>query len=170
MARNRFEYVFELKNFSQPILSGPVVEADWRNPSPADHQILAELMLDSYRDTIDYDGETITDAMNEVGSYFSVLPEDSIWLDSSWLGFMQNSLICASLVGFWKDRNSPIISYVMTVSQWKGKHLATSSVARSLHSLAESNHTKVYAVITEGNTPSEHVFRHSGFERLAPIK
>ena len=170
MTRHRFEYVFELKNFSQPILSGPVVEADWRNPSPADHKILAELMLDSYRDTIDYDGETIADAMNEVGSYFSGLPEDSAWLDSSWLGFMQNSLVCASLVGFWKDRNSPIISYVMTASQWKGKHLATSGVARSLYSLAESNHTKVYAVITEGNIPSEHVFRQIGFERLAPIK
>ena len=170
MAHHRFEYVFELKNLSQPILPDPAVEADWRNPSLVDHQLLADLMLDSYRDTIDYDGETIADAISEVGSYFSGLPEDSTLLDSSWLGFMQNSLVCASLVGFWEDRNSPIISYVMTASQWKGKHLATSSVTRSLHSLAESNHTQVYAVITEGNVPSEQVFRHIGFERLAPIK
>lgn len=170
MARHRFEYVFELKNFSHLITSGPLVEATWRNPSVADQQILADLMLDSYRDTIDYDGETIEDAIHEVESYFSGLLEDSSWLDCSWLGFMEDNLVCASLAGFWKDRNSPIIAYVMTASEWKGKHLARMGVSRSLQSLAEHNHTKVYAVITEGNIPSERVFTRIGFRRLAPIE
>jgi RimJ/RimL family protein N-acetyltransferase len=170
MTRNRFEYLLELENFSQPFIT-PDQSSDmsWRNPSVADQKILSELMLDSYRDTIDYDGETIEDAMHEVGSYVSGL-EDTIWLDRSWLGFIENDLVCASLVGFWKDRNSPIISYVMTASQWKGKHLATFGVARSLQSLAKNNYTKVYAVITDGNVPSEKVFTRLGFERIAPIQ
>ena len=82
---------------------------------------------------------------------------------------MDEYLVCASLVGFWKDRNSPIISYVMTASDWKGKHLATIGVLRSLQSLAENNYTKVYAVITEGNFPSERVFTRIGFKRSVPI-
>ncbi len=167
MTRRRFEYVFELKNFSHPITSDLFEEAAWRNPSVADLQILAELMLDSYRGTIDYDGETIDDAISEVDSYFS--HQDSGWFDYSWLAFIENDLLCASLVGFWKDRNSPLISYVMTASQWKGKRLATIGVSRSLQSLAENNYTKVYAVITEGNVPSEQVFTRIGFKRSIPI-
>lgn len=170
MARHRFEYVFQLKNFNHLITSGSLIEATWRNPSIADQQILADLMLDSYRDTIDYDGETIEDAIHEVESYFSGLLQDSSWLDRSWLGFIEGNLVCASLVGFWKDRNSPIIAYVITASEWKGKHLARVSVLRSLQSLAEHNYTKVYAVITEGNFPSERVFTRIGFERIAPIQ
>ena len=171
MARHRFEYVFEpKKNFSHPVASGPLIEATWRNPSIADQQILAEVMLDSYRDTIDYDGETINEALHEVESYFSGQLENSAWLNSSWLGFKEANLACASLVGFWKDRNAPIISYVMTNSRWKGKHLATMGVLRSLQSLVENGHSKVYAVITEGNIPSERVFTRLGFERLAPIQ
>src|SRR5262245_48839679 len=134
MARHRFEYMFELKNFKHPEAPSQSIEATWRNPSLEDQQKLAELMLDSYRDTIDYDGETIDDAVREVESYFSGLREDSTWLNLSWLGFIEDSLACASLVSFWKDRNAPIIAYVMTASHWKGKHLATLGVSRSLKS------------------------------------
>lgn len=169
MAWHRFEYVFELKNFKHPVAPGRSIEATWRNPSVADQQILAELMLDSYRDTIDYDGEAIDDAVHEVESYFSGLRDDSTWLNLSWLGFVEDTLACASLASFWKDRNAPIIAYVMTASQWKGKHLATSGALRSLSSLAE-NHTRVYAVITEGNIPSERVFSRIGFERVVLIQ
>ena len=145
-----------------------VADSTWRNPSIADQQILAELMLDAYRDTIDYDGETMEDSIREVESYFS--SQDSAWLESSWLGFIENNLACASLVGFWKQRNSPLIAYVMTASQWKGKHFATSGVSRSIQTLDVKNHDKVYAVITEGNTPSEQVFARLGFSRVAPIE
>jgi RimJ/RimL family protein N-acetyltransferase len=168
MTRRRFEYVFELKNFSHSTTPDSFAEGIWRNPTIVDQKILAVLMLDSYRDTIDYDGETIEDALHEVESYFS--SQDSTWLESSWLAFIENDLACASLVGFWKDRDSPIISYVMTDPRWKGKHFATAGVSRSLRSLVEKNYDKVYAVITEGNSPSERVFARLGFSRLAPIE
>ena len=168
MARHRFEYLFELENLRRSTTPDSFAEGIWRNPTIADQKILAELMLDSYRDTIDYDGETIEDARHEVESYFA--SQDSTWLASSWLSITENDLACASLVGFWKDRNSPIIAYVMTASQHKGKHLATMGVSRSLESLAEKNYTKVHAVITEGNVPSERVFTRLGFRRFVPTK
>lgn len=166
--RHRFEYMLELKDLNPTTAPGTLAKATWRNPSLADQQILAELMLDSYRDTIDYDGETMEDSIREVESYFS--SQDSAWLESSWLGFMENSLASASLVGFWKDRNSPLIAYVMTASQWKGKHFATVGVWRSIQSLTVMDHDRVYAVITEGNTPSEQVFTRLGFRRLALLE
>lgn len=167
MPRHRFEYLFQPTKLSHSTAPDSLTEATWRHPSSADTQIVAELMLDAYRGTIDYDGETIDDAIREVDSYFS--HQDSSWLADSWLGFIENHLACASLVGFWKDRSAPIISYVMTSPQWKGKHLATSGVLRSLRSLAKKKYTKVYAVITEGNVPSERVFTKIGFRRVASI-
>ena len=167
MTHHRFEYVFDLGNVNHSTALDLFTEATWRNPSIADKQILAELMLDAYMGTIDYDDETIDDATREVESYFS--HKDSYWLNFSWLAFIENDLACASLVGFWEDRNSPIISYVMTSSQWKGKRFATTGVLRSIQSLAEKNYDKVYAVITEGNIPSEKVFERLEFRRVAPI-
>jgi len=165
MPHRRFEYVFELKNFKPVVAPDPLMGMVWRNPSTSDKQILAELMLDSYRGTIDYDDETIEDAVNEVGSYYSRLA-DPIWLESSWLGLIDHELACACLVDFWKERRVPLISYVMTASRWKGKQLATTAVLRTLQSLANKNLAEVRAVITEGNLPSEKVFTRLGFERL----
>ena len=166
MAGHRFEYVFELTNFSHRAVPDSLAEATWRNPSIADKQILAELMLDAYRGTIDDDGETIADAIGEVESYFS--HQDSSWFDYSWLVLIENDLACACLVGFWEERNSPMISYIMTHPRWKGKHLATTAVSRSLRALADRNFTKVHAAITEGNFPSERVFTRVGFSRVVP--
>jgi len=165
MSRRRFEYVFELKNFSSPIAPGPFAEATWRNPSAADKHILADLMLASYRGTIDDDGETIVDALNEVESYYSGT-SNQCWLQYSWLMFLANDLACACLVDFWHERNVPLIAYIMTAPRWKGKHLATAALACALHKLADKNHTEVRAVITEGNIPSEKIFTPIGFKRL----
>jgi hypothetical protein len=42
-----------------------------RAVSPGDLLKLAELMLDAYRNTIDYEGEGIAEALAEVEDYFS---------------------------------------------------------------------------------------------------
>jgi len=165
MARRRFEYVFELKNFGYPVAPDPLAEATWRNPSAADKQILAGLMLASYRGTIDYDGETIEDALKEVESYYSG-PSNQCWLQYSWLMFLDNELAGACLVDFWHERNVPLIAYIMTAPRWRGKHLATAALLCSLQKLADKNHTEVRAVITEGNVPSEKIFTRIGFQRL----
>jgi hypothetical protein len=54
---------------------------------------------------------------------------------------------------------------VMTSSTWKGQHLASSVVLRSLQSLADKKFTNVLAVITDGNFPSEKIFTRIGFKK-----
>lgn len=165
MARRRFEYVLELNEFVLPVAPNPGMEATWRHPTPADKQILAELMLASYYGTIDYDGETIEDALKEVESYYSGSSNQS-WLRYSWLAFVENELAGACLVGFWQERDVPLIAYMMTAPRWKGRHLATTALLRSLQDLAGKKYPEVRAVITEGNEPSEKIFTRIGFKRL----
>jgi RimJ/RimL family protein N-acetyltransferase len=166
MARPRFEYAFELKNFDHSIVPGSLSEIVWRNPTAADKQILAELMFASYLGTIDYDGETVEDALKEVESYFSER-SDQTWLGYSWLAFLENELAAACLVEFWQDRNAPLIAYIMTAPHWKGKHLATAALFRSLQTLADNKYLEARAVITEDNVPSEKIFTRIGFKRLS---
>jgi hypothetical protein len=165
MIRQRFEYAINLQelklSFDQNHLNNLIL----RNPSPIDKQALAELMLDSYRGTIDYDGETIENSIAEIESYFSGL-SDQKWLECSWLVFSKDELISACLIDFWQKRNAPLVAYVMTSANWKGMHLAYSVVVHSLYSLVEKRQDKVLAVITDGNLPSEKVFTRIGFKRL----
>ena len=163
--RRRFEYVFKLKNIRGSVIPDSLAEVTWRNPSEGDQQILADLMFASYFGTIDYDGETIEDALKEIESYYSGL-SNPLWLRYSWLVFFENELVCACLVGFWQKRNVPLIAYLMTAPHWKGKRLATAALLRSLQTLAENEYTEVHAVITEGNEPSEKIITRIGFKRL----
>lgn len=168
MTRRRYEYVFEIKNFEPPIVEASLDDVTWRSPLVEDKQILAGLMLESYYGTIDYDGEAFEDALAEIESYYSGIANQR-WFKDSWLAFIKNELVSACLVGFWQQRNAPLISYIMTAPRWKGKRLATAALLRSLQNLANGKNREVRAVITEGNVPSEKIFTRIGFKRLDPI-
>jgi RimJ/RimL family protein N-acetyltransferase len=68
-------------------------------------------------------------------------------------------------VSLWRKRSTPIIAYVMTSTQWKGRGIAASLLDETLHVLAAMGYTSVYAVITGGNEPSEKLFMRTGFKR-----
>jgi RimJ/RimL family protein N-acetyltransferase len=166
MSRRRFEYVLDLKNFDPLAVPEPLADLSWRHPSVEDTQLLAELMLASYQGTIDYDGETLANALKEVESFYADVSSQD-WLAHSWLAFAEEELVTACLVGFWQAKNSPLIAYMMTAPHWKGKHLAAAALLRSLQELSAHRFSEVRAVITEGNEPSERLFTRAGFLRLS---
>jgi hypothetical protein len=93
MTRQRFEYAFELDDLKPFVDQNPLINSFiLKNPSLADKNTLAELMLDSYQGTIDYDGETIEDSITEIESYFSG-QSDQKWLECSWLVFSKDELV-----------------------------------------------------------------------------
>jgi RimJ/RimL family protein N-acetyltransferase len=126
---------------------------------------LAALMLDAYRGTIDYDGETIDEAQREVESFFSGSYGQPL-LDCSRLGFVGNELVTACLVAQWGD--FPLISFVMTGAAWKNRGFGRAILQAVLYLLAKAGHVEVRAVITEGNRPSERIFAQVGFVRVDP--
>ncbi|MDX1615368.1 MAG: GNAT family N-acetyltransferase [Candidatus Promineifilaceae bacterium] len=160
----RFEYHLRLPT-SQPARAPPP-DVTLHRPRPDDGQAMAHLMLDAYRGTIDYDGETLADAQAAVDDYLhgSARP----LLDQSWLAqHPQDGFVSACLVAWWPARDRPLIAYVMTQAGWKGRALATTLLAYSLHDLAQAGYNDVRAVITAGNRPSETLFARAGFRRLA---
>ena len=131
----------------------------------SDAEALALLMLDAFRGTIDYDGETLEESRQEVARCFAG-DSGAVLFEASWLCFEGATLVSACLVTFWQD--NPLIAYIMTNSRCKNRGLARALLHKSLRTLAAKGCAWVDAFITEGNTPSETVFYKAGFERLAP--
>lgn len=157
---SRHHYVVDLSDApgSDPWLD---FEVDLRPPTESDRDELAVLMLEAYRGTIDYEGETLKEARQEVSSYF----ESSPLLTSSYVALIDGTLAGAILLSNWEGK--PLVGYVMTRPEYKNQGLGTLLLRESLRALREAGETKVHAFITEGNTASEALFRGAGGDRVA---
>ena len=159
----RHEYRLKLDQYRELPPKRKYPDVELRNPVPADVPVLAELMLDSYRGTIDYAGETLTGARGEMESHFAGGYGKPL-AECSWLGYIGPDLVSACLVAWWEKRDCPLISFVMTGSNWKGRQLGAILLQTSLQSLMQAGYTEARAVITEGNLPSEALFEKAGFQ------
>ncbi|HEY7469838.1 MAG TPA: GNAT family N-acetyltransferase [Acidimicrobiia bacterium] len=127
-----------------------------RHPRSDDRDRLAELMLDSYIGTIDYEGEGIDEAEAEIDDYLAGSP----MLGCSWVAEDAELLLAAVLVSQWDER--PLFGYVMTRAAAKGHGVAATLVEKSIDSLRAEGWETVDAFITSGNTPSERLFARAG--------
>lgn len=139
-----------------------------RPPQAAEAPALAQLMVDAYRSTIDYDGETLADAAAEVNAYLAGDRGGPPWLALSRVALVDGLVVGACLVSEWRERRSALIAYLMTRPEWKNRRVGRQLLLAALAALADSGHTDVRAVITEGNLPSERLFLHAGFQRVPP--
>ena len=137
-----------------------------RDGASADLDALAVLMIDAYLGTIDYDGETLEDALNEVQAYQRGDRGGQALLDQSRLAFVDEELVGACLASMWRERGVPVIAYVMTAAGWKGHSVAKLMLRMVLEGLAKAGYDEVRAVITEGNIPSERLFASFKFRRV----
>lgn len=168
MPRTRYEYLLRfpaLFDASLPEL-GPALTL--HEPSLLDVRSLAELVHDAYQGTIDYDGESLQQAEDEVASYFS--RKDSLpMLTLSSVALSGGKIASACLVSKLEKRGEPLITYLMTLTELKGKGLARYLAASSARKVEQSGYRGLRAFITEGNAASESVVAALGFVRLGPV-
>jgi len=159
-ARRRYTYCLDLGELEDPAATRDAAADAVRQPHRADLEALAELMLSAYRGTIDDEGESLEDAIQEVGSFFDGAP----LLEASLVAEDRAGLQSACLVSRY-DGN-PLIAYVMTRPGSKGRGHAGRLVRSTLQRLKQAGEHQVLAAITDGNTPSERLFRRLGFARI----
>ena len=124
---------------------------------------LARLMLDAYVGTIDYEDENLDDAVEEVRSF---LEDPDSLLDRSYIVVDNEEILSAVLV--LMSQGQPFIGYVMTVPSHKKQGLARLVTTCAIKRLADDGHEKVALYITDGNTPSENLFRAIGAVHVGP--
>jgi len=131
-----------------------------RHPTPHDQDALAELMLDAYRGTIDFDDEGIEEAQTEVTDYFASHPV----LDASTVISAEQTLLSACLVSHHRESELPLIAYLMTRAETKRQGYARAALTASLRWLTLLGHRRAEAYITAGNIASEELCLSLGFK------
>jgi L-amino acid N-acyltransferase YncA len=163
---NRYEYTLRLSDFVPLDASGIDNELELRPIQEADAPSLAEVILDAYRGTIDYDGETYDAALAEVQAFLNGERGGPPWLTISRQAFANTHLVGACLVAEWSERQLPMIAYLLTRAEWKRRGIGRQLLSSVLKVLREKGFSEVRAVITEGNEPSENLFRQFGFQKI----
>jgi RimJ/RimL family protein N-acetyltransferase len=122
---------------------------------------LASLTMDAYVGTIDYNGETEEQAVEEVDGYFTM----EAYLDGSVVALFDEVIQSAVLVSW--VLGVPLVEYAMTRVAAKGQGLASALLDISIAAVWDSGAEELRAFITKGNTPSEKVFERAGFKVIA---
>jgi len=144
----------------------PPAGFDCRPVAPSDTQQLAELMLDAYRGTVDYNGETLADALKEVectlsGSYGRFLPECSFVVAG------EDELASATLVtlpGEGRPDKCPLLAFAMTRKCHQRQGMSAALVRRSAAALREWGYSRVELVVTAANAPARRLYARLGFQ------
>ena len=129
-----------------------------RPATSADRIALADLMMDAYAGTIDYDGETLDQALEGVDG---ALRENAL-LDLSRAAAHGDVIESAVLVSL--NKGDAFVGYVMTRAASKGRGLASALLDLCADAIWSTGYPRIRAWITEGNIPSEKLFLRAGFE------
>ena len=135
-----------------------------RTPTKDDRLALADLMMSAYIGTIDYDGETHDQAVQEVDGWFdrdTYLATSRVAVDSG------GEIVAAILNSTWDE--VAMVGYVMTSAERKGEGIASALVDLAVDAMLDDDFDEVTAWITDGNLPSEAIFARAGFEVVDTI-
>lgn len=163
----RHIYSLNLSDFTQsyPCINGACLQ--FRTAQFTDINVLAELMIDAYRGTIDYDDETVDDAVGEIRAYLAGERGGQPLLAASHLVFAGPLVVGACLVAAQQSRQDPLIAYIMTRAEWKQRGVGKQVLWTVLQALRVQGYHNVRAVITEGNIPSEQLLGQMGFRKVS---
>jgi GNAT superfamily N-acetyltransferase len=136
-----------------------------RTVSQDDVAALGSLMLEAYRGTVDYEGEDLRDAQEEVrgtfgGKYGPFLPDCSFLIETE--GQPQAACLIT-----WSERlKSPLLTYSITHPNAQNRGLGAFLICQSINALVSRGHRNLYLVVTEGNAPAQHLYEKLGFRVL----
>ena len=136
--------------------AGATIEAIRDTDLPA----VAQLMVDGYRGTIDSEGETDDDALDELrgaidGANGETMPD-------AWLLARTTDGLPASALATIRWRGMPFISYVFTAAAEKGRGYAGALIEQAAGTLAAAGETEFALFVTDGN-PARSLYERLGF-------
>ena len=119
-------------------------------------------MLAAYAGTIDDEGETLDDAIDEIDRWV----EHGGDVQRSFGYDVGGRLRSAALVTLTPQH--PVLAFVFTHPEDKGKGLGRQVVEAALGQLRRDGHAEIELWITEGNVASERLFAGLGARPLRP--
>ena len=135
--------------------------------SQQDGPLLGKLMYDAYHGTIDDEGETPEEALKEIegtlaGKYGPLLSTCSFLVED------QGRVLAASVLTDWTNertgREQPLLTFLMTHPDTKGKGMATFLLKKSINALLALGEKELVLFVTVGNNAAQHIYQKIGFQ------
>jgi GNAT superfamily N-acetyltransferase len=134
-----------------------------RSDAPA----LGELMLSAYRGTVDDEGETLEDAVAEVGQLLDG-SHGPFLFDASFVAADEDGPIGSSLVAIWES--VPLLCYLVVHPRAQRRGVGTQLIARTGNALAAAGHPELDLFVTEANEPAVGLYRKLGFRVIERVE
>ena len=113
---------------------------------------IAEVMLETYRDTADYEGESLNDTIKEISmvfrGYYGTLLEDA-----SFLLFDEDDRI-ASCLFVCEFKKEATITYLFTRKDQVGKGYAKELIQAAENALQEAGYDRIALFVSKANEPA----------------
>ena len=124
---------------------------------------LAALMLDAYKGTADYEGESLEEAKEEISNLLE--GKYGIFLIDHSLLYRENGvLVSATLVTL--EQGTPLLAYSMTRSGYKRRGHAGALIVASADSLERAGYTHLDLWVTDCNHPAINLYKKLGFVKV----
>jgi ribosomal protein S18 acetylase RimI-like enzyme len=131
-----------------------------RVPQPEDADALAALLLDTYRGTIDDEGETPEKTRAVVQQLFDGVFGPQLWAVSQVVED-GGRLVSATMITLWEDR--PFVAFSVTAPGHQRQGLARAGLQRAMNRLRAGDETELRLIVTAGNAPAERLYQSLGF-------
>lgn len=134
-----------------------------------DSERLALLLLESYRGTVDDEGETLDDARRAVASLIAGEFGAVDWA-ASFVVEHQGMVVSATIVT--RDRVAPkplsageaFLAFSMTAPEFQRRGLARAGLVRLIELLRQRDEPRLHLVVTRTNLRAVRLYRSLGFE------
>lgn len=122
---------------------------------------LGDLMYRAYLDTVDYEGETLDQAADEIqktvrGEYGEFVPSCSM------VATREGSLVSATLITRYQNR--PFVAFTFTDPRFKGHGLARAAMQAAMSELHVQGEQELRLVVTLSNVPAVKLYTRLGFQ------
>jgi ribosomal protein S18 acetylase RimI-like enzyme len=134
-----------------------------RNITHSDYQSLGNLMLEAYRDTVDYDGESLADSIGEIkgtleGKYGTLIESASYIIET-------DGMSAAAVIFTTNEKEKlPLLTFAMTHPAFKNKGMSKYLIRKGLNSLLDLGYRECFLVVTDGNQPAQSMYEKMSFK------
>lgn len=134
-----------------------------RTVTQHDVALIGGLMLEAYRGTIDYEGETLEEAQAQIqreidGKYGPLLHNNSFVCEID--GVARGAI----MISCW--HGVPLVTDIMVHPSMKNQGLGTFLLQRSINALWEHGEAELCLYVTDGNANAQHVYTKLGFKTV----
>lgn len=141
----------------------PVTGFVVRNVVASDAAKLGSLFYESYKGTVDDEGQTLEQAVAEAEETLAGRYGPMIW-SASYVVLDGDQIVSTSIVTDFK--NTPLVAFAATLPAYQGKGLAKHTMKKSIAALCAIGRHEVRLVVTETNLKALTLYEKLGFAAL----